>query len=303
MEEQNQTTGGKKSFFELLDPKSALVVGLVGGLLSLGTLGFIVLGILMVRGTVNLSASPASTVVAQNAVATQPQATQPTVIDTTPPPVTKSAKPKVELFVMSYCPYGLQMEKAYLPAWNLLKDKADMSIKYVYYAMHGKKEVDENTRQYCIESEQPTKYQAYLNCFVAAGQNNGAEADYNKCLADAGVNTNSLNSCVTRTDKKFAITANYNDQSKWLSGKYPLFGIHDDLNQKYAVQGSPTLVINGQQVDVARSPEAVKQAICASFNNAPSECNQTLPNVMYQAGFGTQVASTGGSANAPGCGT
>jgi hypothetical protein len=40
----------KKSFFNNLEPKSALIVGLVTGILSLGTLGFIILGIITLKG-------------------------------------------------------------------------------------------------------------------------------------------------------------------------------------------------------------------------------------------------------------
>lgn len=291
----------KKSFFDLLDPKSALIVGLVGGLLSLGTIGFIVLGTLVVQGKVNVGASTQTPVVA---VADQNQLTAQPAQNVPAPTVPKSDKPKVDLYVMAYCPYGLQMEKAFVPAWNLLKNKADISVKFVNYAMHGKKEVDENTRQYCIQSEQPTKYQAYLNCFFGAGQNDGQPADFAKCLASTGVNQNSLNSCVSRTDKQFGITAKFNDQSSWLSGQYPQYPIYDSENQKYGVQGSPTLVINGVQSQTGRTPEAVKQAICDAFNNAPSECKQNLGNSQFQPGFGTVLSAAGGTgANAPGCGT
>lgn len=289
----------RKNFFELLDPKSALIVGAVGGLLTLGTLGFIILGTLTLQGKVNLGSKDGSnpTVAVnqpsqQQAAQQQPQANVP-----------KTKKPVVELFVMSYCPYGLQMEKAFLPAWELLKNKADISIKYVSYAMHGLKEVQENTRQYCISKEQPAKYSAYLNCFFAAGQNNGQEADYKKCLTSAGVNVSSLDSCVAKADKDFGIMAKYNDQASWLSGRYPIYPINQAENDKYGVQGSPTLVINGVQSEAGRTPEAVKQAICAGFSTPPSECNTTLPGTSFQPGFGLAAGGTAGGANDPGCGT
>ena len=282
---------GKKSFFELLDAKSALIVGLVGGLLGLGTLGFLVLGTLMVRGFVPVSSGTVAVV--SPGVGTAPA---PAVAPTAPPAnIVKSDRPKVELFVMSYCPYGLQMEKAYVPAWQLLKDKADMDVKFVSYAMHGLKEVEENTRQYCIQSEQTAVFGAYLNCFTVSG-------DAQSCADSTGVNKNKMNACVDKTNKKFGIMEKFNDQATWLSGQFPLYPIHDDLNQKYGVQGSPTLVINGAQVDVSRTPEAVKQAICAGFNNPPAECNQTLSTLAYQPGFGAGQGASAG-AQAPGCGT
>ena len=56
--------------------------------------------------------------------------------------ITKSDKPKVELFVMSYCPYGTQIEKGIIPAVQALGDKIDFNLKFVNYSMHGKKELD-----------------------------------------------------------------------------------------------------------------------------------------------------------------
>ena len=275
----------KKSFFELLDPKSAMVVGLVGGLLSLGTVGFVVLGVIMLKGdSVAVANTPANVQLAQNN-------------EPAPPPIVpKSDKPKAELFVMSYCPYGLQMEKAYLPAWDLLKKKADIDIKFVSYAMHGEKEVVENTVQYCIQSEQNDKFQNYLKCFTGSGNTES-------CQTSAGISKSKLNSCVAATNKKFAILDKLKDQSTWLSGQFPIYPIHEGLNDQYGVQGSPTLIINGTEVQIARTPESVKQAICAAFNDAPAECDQTLSNNSYDPGFGTALSLNAGGAVAPGCGT
>ncbi|MSU75495.1 MAG: hypothetical protein EXS55_03215 [Candidatus Magasanikbacteria bacterium] len=279
----------KKSFFELLNAKSALIVGVVGGVLSLGTIGFIVLMVMTMQGTLKLGAG-------------LPAAVTPTVLSdggavTAPPPnVPKTKRPKVELFVMSYCPFGLQMQKALAPAWELLGKKADIDVKFVSYAMHDLKEVEENTRQYCVQKEQSDKYIAYLKCFTASG-------DSASCVQSTGVNKSKMDKCFSATDKQFGVMAQYNDKSAWLSGQFPIYPVHKDLNDKYGVQGSPTLVINGVQADAARTPEAVKQAICAGFENPPSECGQQLSALSYQAGFGTQQQAAGGAAAAPGCGT
>src|SRR3989338_5177731 len=93
---------------------------------------------------------------------TQPNTQQPSAN------VPKSDKPKVELFVMSYCPYGTQIEKGIIPVIEALGDKIDFELKFVNYAMHGEKEVTENLRQYCIETEQGDKFLGYLKCFLDA---------------------------------------------------------------------------------------------------------------------------------------
>jgi len=277
----------KKDFFSSLEPKSALIVGVVGGILVLGTIGFIVMLVMTFHGGINLASAKSATTTDNTANANQG--------NTTPTPtVVKADKPVVDLFVMAYCPYGLQMEKAFLPVWSLLKNKASLDIKFVYYSMHGLKEIQENTRQYCIDKEQNDKYIAYLQCFTG-------KDDYKACLAQAKVNESKLNACTASTDKQFSITAKYNDQSTWLSGQYPLYPIYDALNKQYSIGGSPTLIINGAEASANRTPEAVKEAICASFNNAPSECQQKLSDAATSPGFGT---ATGGSGTAAaGCAT
>ena len=137
----------------------------------------------------------------------------------------KSDRPDVKLFVMSYCPYGLQAEKMFLPVYDLLKDKADMGIYFVNYIMHDKKEIDENLNQYCIQKEQNEKFASYLSCFVVSG-------DSAVCLSEAGIDTEKVNSCVSQIDQEFSITSLYNDKSTWLNGTYPKFGVQADLNEK-----------------------------------------------------------------------
>jgi hypothetical protein len=51
----------------------------------------------------------------------------------------KREKPDVDVFVMSYCPFGTQIEKGLLPVWDLLGDKINLNIRFVDYAMHGKR--------------------------------------------------------------------------------------------------------------------------------------------------------------------
>ena len=206
--------------------------------------------------------------------------------------IQKTDRPDVKLFVMSYCPYGLQAQKMFLPVYELLKNKAEMGVYFVNYVMHEKKEIDENLRQYCIQKEQKEKYYNYLSCFVKEGK-------FNDCLSQAQIDTTKMGNCISETDKEFNVTALYNDKSTWLNGNYPKFNVYDDLNKKYGVQGSPTIVINDKVVEVGtRSPEKFKETICQAFNSPPEECSQTLSNTAFSPGFGLETGSSSGG----GCG-
>lgn len=202
--------------------------------------------------------------------------------------VPKTDKPTVELFVMSHCPYGTQAEKGLIPVIELLEDKIDFKLRFVYYAMRPSAgEMEEQTRQYCIQKEQSTKLIPYLKCFLKAG-------DSSSCLTEAGIDKTKMNSCVSATDKEFAITENKNDKSRWLSGNYPLFNIDKELNTLYGVAGSPTLVINGVEASSARDPASYLKTVCNAFTEGkvPAECNEKLATTSYSAGFGYSTTTS-----------
>ena len=84
------------------------------------------------------------------------------------------------------------------------------------------------------------------------------------------------------------------------SGRFPPFKVYDAENKKYGVQGSPTLVINGEQADTGRDAQSLLAAICSAFDDKPAECKTDLSSAGNPApGFGYDTQ--GGSATA-GCG-
>lgn len=206
--------------------------------------------------------------------------------------IPKTDKPTVELFVMSYCPYGTQMEKGILPVVSALGDKIDYSLKFVDYAMHGDKEIDENLRQYCIQKNQPTKLSTYLTCFLKKG--NGTS---DACLAASGISAASIKSCVAQTDAQFSIKKDAADKTKWNNGQYPPFNVDKEANVKYAVQGSPSLVINGVLAESGRDSAGILNVICGAFNNAPEACGTQLSATAPAPGFGEGEAETADAAS------
>ncbi len=202
----------------------------------------------------------------------------------------KRDKPTADIFVMSHCPFGTQIEKGLLSVWKALKDKADINIRFCNYAMHGKKEIDEELRQYCIQKDSKDKFIAYLECFLDKGEEGS-------CLKKANVNTTKLSACIKASDNKFNVTKSFDDKSKWM-GRFPPFYVDDDLNKKYGVGGSPTVVINDVQARVGRSPSELLNAICKGFKTPPSECTEKLSGQTYSPGFGwKEEAGAGGAAS------
>lgn len=207
-----------------------------------------------------------------------------------PQEVVKSDKPEVELFVMSYCPYGTQEMKGIIPAVRALGDSIDFKLRFVNYAMHGEKEVKENVELYCIQEEQQPKLLDYLECYL--GGTSGTDSEIEACRKQVGIDEDMLSSCVDKAYKDYDIQAQVDS-----GDTYPKFLIDDALNKKYGVQGSPTLVINGAQVSSARDSASLGEVICQAFNNAPEECGSlNLSSASPSPGFGYSTTTSGSTA-------
>ncbi|MEM5836405.1 MAG: hypothetical protein QXK48_02055 [Candidatus Aenigmatarchaeota archaeon] len=206
-----------------------------------------------------------------------------------PQEIPKTDRPEARVFVMSYCPFGLQFLKAYIPVMELLGNKADLYVNFVDYIMHGEKEMIENTRMYCIQKEQRDKFTSYLRCFVQSG-------DAEKCISEAKVDKAKLDACMEATDKQFNLTKLFKESG----ATYPPYPIDSELNDKYNVRGSPTFVVNGVTVSVNRAAESIKQTICSAFKTPPTECSQKLSTTTESPGIGA-IGSGSGASSSGGC--
>lgn len=176
--------------------------------------------------------------------------------------VVKSDKPTAELFIWSYCPYGVTALGPFADAAKLLGNFANFKV-YLYYAGHGDFEEQQNKIQACIQELEPAKYWDYAKAFT--------EDIYTKCSGDKACDLKES----TTLMKSLGI-----DSAKVLScvssqGKQ-LLEEDSKAAQDAGVTGSPTLVVNGVITSVARTAEAYKGAVCSAFNEVPSVCSQTL---------------------------
>ena len=90
----------------------------------------------------------------------------------------RTGKPTLELFVMSYCPYGVQAEEKLIPIVKEFGDKIDFKLQFIaqekeepseqditpFTSLHGYSEVAENIRQLLIAREYPDRYLDYILC-------------------------------------------------------------------------------------------------------------------------------------------
>ena len=151
-------------------------------------------------------------------------------------------KPEIELFVMSYCPYGVQAEQELLPFFETYGDTIDFKLRFIvgkeeaseektseqiaFTSLHGEPELIENKRQMVIAELYPDKLFDYLLCRADHLQ----EAWVN-CAKDVGLDVERIARAVE--SEKVALKLVKEIQRT------------EELN----IKGSPTLVIDGRIID------------------------------------------------------
>ena len=129
---------------------------------------------------------------------------KPTTSPTPVPEPVKSSRPSIELFVMSFCPFGVQAENAMAPVVDLLGAKADITVHYIatvngdtfdsVKSLHGPTEAKEDLRQLCIAKYYPQELWPYL-------------VDFNKNCEDWNIRKDAIsyNACLTNTTRNLGI--------------------------------------------------------------------------------------------------
>jgi len=181
-----------------------------------------------------------------------------------------SERPQVELFVMSFCPFGTQAEELLKPVVDLLKEKADFRVRYIVSisngsvsSLHGEYEANEDLRQICIQYKEAEKFWDYLMRFNS------------ECRQYAGDNE-AVKNCSVEVMQELDI--DFEAILECAEGKEGLdyLDIDESIASAYGISASPTLVVNGMIYSGERSPEAYKKAVCSGFVQQPEECSQEL---------------------------
>ncbi len=179
---------------------------------------------------------------------------------------------KLEFFVMSKCPYGVQVEKAVAPVLDKLGGNVDFHVAYIgqkqgdqLSSMHGPGEVTGDIAQLCAHDVAPDKYVKMIECQDADPQH--VDTNWESCGKQAGIDTGAIKSCM---DSK---------------GQQLLAASFDESQQRGAT-GSPTMFLNGKPYNGGRKPNDFLRAICNSFDGTkPADCQSIPAPVPVHATF------------------
>lgn len=193
---------------------------------------------------------------------------KPTV--TPPVEMKKTDKPKVEMYVMSFCPYGIQAEQGIGPATGLLNGTITFEPHFIVgginSSLHGPAEAHEDARQLCVLKYNRDKWWKYVDYINNNCNVDDVETCWKTAANNASINVAAIEKC-------------FKDEGE------TLINAEVELTNSLGIGSSPTILINGVEYQGGRSPEAFKQGICSAFNTQPSACSQNLTS--------TASASTG----------
>jgi len=152
--------------------------------------------------------------------------------------------------VKTYFPYKTA-EECITKTCNTLKVNS-------WESLHGVQELNQNVREICAYNL--GNLDNWWK-FITLTNSNCTSANVDTCWTEqaksANLDTAKISTC--EKSQKTALLVKENAEST-----------------KYQAQGSPTIYINETLYNGGRSPEDYKKAICASFENPPTECSQSL---------------------------
>lgn len=174
---------------------------------------------------------------------------------------TKYGETKFDVYVMSQCPYGTQVEDAFIPVIKELGGAVNLNLDYIvtdlgggnFRSLHGDAETKGNIAQLCAKQYDKEKYLDMILCMNKDARS--IPNNWESCADSVGITS----------EMKSKISACYSGQE----GKDLL-----SASAKRAVlanaQGSPTMLVNGKAYNGGRDALSFKRALCSGLDKHPA---------------------------------
>lgn len=173
-------------------------------------------------------------------------------------------KNKLDVFVMSQCPYGTAALDAVKEVLNNFK-KANINFNINYIAnenpdgsfssLHGQPEVDENIREICAAKYYPDNYK-YMD-YVWCRNKNIRDANWEPCAKEAFGASDKIKACFEGDEGRKLLSENIKKANE------------------LGIGASPTWLANNKKEFSGIDAETIKQNFCSS-NPGTEGCSNTL---------------------------
>ncbi len=182
--------------------------------------------------------------------------------------------PTLEMYVMSQCPYGVQVMNAVAPVKDKLGKDLTLKIGYIgsgsagsFQSLHGPAEVKGDIAQLCAAKQSPENY---LKLIVCQNKNPRAvDTNWKECAGEAGMDAAKLEACVNGDEGAQLLAASFAEA------------------QAKGAQGSPTMFLNGKPYQGGRKTRDFMKASCEAIGgDAPQPCKDIpVPPVVHAIFF------------------
>lgn len=182
-----------------------------------------------------------------------------------------ASKVKMEMYVMSQCPFGVEAEEALRPALEKLGPHVDFRLHFIgtanedgsFSSLHGEPEVRGDIVQLCAIKHHPDKYWNLIGCMNKTPRD--IPGNWESCARDGGLDVEALRTCLEGEEGKQLLRASFEESSK------------------KGVRGSPTIHIGGSEYRGNRTETSFLRAICEKFeSDAPKLCAEIPPPKKVQ---------------------
>jgi protein-disulfide isomerase len=180
---------------------------------------------------------------------------------------------KLEMYIMSKCPYGVQAVQGIKPALDLLGNKVDFRLDYIanenngqFGSLHGPPEVKGDIQQLCAMKHYPdrAKWMGFIDC---VNKNwTGIPEGWEPCAAQAGMDKGKLASCIDGNEGKDLLRESMKRAQGANAG------------------GSPTIVLAGAPYEGGREKNDFIRGICGKLTGAkPTVCTNIPEDIEVVA--------------------
>jgi len=174
-----------------------------------------------------------------------------------------SGQVEFDLYVMSQCPYGVQMEDALKPVMGALRENVKLDINFiasenggVFSSMHGQQEVEGDIIHLCAKKYYPATYLDFIYCQNKNPRN--FKRTINECAAQSNMDAEKIASCSESQEGQELLSASIKEADS------------------AGARGSPTMYINNNPYNGGRDSASLFNAICSAFTQKPKACGEPL---------------------------
>ncbi len=174
----------------------------------------------------------------------------------------KDVPKRLDLFVMSQCPYGTRALDAMKEVLKNFGSDMDFHVNFIaskegegFKSLHGQPEVDENIRELCAIKHFPKDYK-YMD-YIWCRDKNIRSTEWAACTTQVGIKEDVMRKCFEGSEGKKLLEENIK------------------LANAMGVSASPTWLTNNKYKFSGIDPEAIKVNFC-KYNKGLKGCENTL---------------------------